>query len=318
MRQELEITQWAGDPETAYEIHKTFAQALPLMPAGNQEDAPQLYQQLVMAYPDQVWVARSQGQVVGHIMAMEGPSPQVARAVGAVRPSAQRSGVGRALWDALRGGLTGYPLVRQVQTRTFDSLTYSKRFLCEAGFQVISRLYWFERTLLEPLADEVMEKASRRTTSPFRVIRATEFQALREDWDRAWWEMESLAQRDIPSELGEMIPTFEQWRAWLELPLMDLNRIFIAVEGVQPIGVLQLGPEHQKTVNINLTVVAPTHRRIGVSLALKVEAFEFARSIGAHKISTQNHSLNQAIISSNRAFGFIERDSLIDYLIELS
>ena len=80
---------------------------------------------------------------------------------------------------------------------------------------------------------------------------------------------------------------------------------------------IKLSEPRNDYVNINFTGVAASHRRKGVSSLLKSEAINYAKKHKISRITTQNHSINQAILKANLGCGFKETNQLLDYLYEL-
>ncbi len=311
------VSRWGGDEQTALAIREATKLAMPLASVCEPEEAAVFYRAVTKKYPEGTWVARSGERVLGCALTIPGPSPRLVRVMGVVRPGARRAGVGSALWAAVTEGLCDHPEVARIQARAFGSSRSGQRFLERAGFELVERTHWLELGLDAPFSEALLERQARLSRRGIEVVTASAYRRIRQDWDRAWWTMESEALGDIPTELGVVRLPFEEWRERLWPPFCDLGLTLVAIDGEAPVGVLKLGRVSEGTVNINSTAVAATHRRAGISLALKVRAVELARSLGARTLSTQNHEANHAILAANRRFGFTERDLLLDYVYEL-
>ena len=84
------------------------------------------------------------------------------------------------------------------------------------------------------------------------------------------------------------------------------------MDSLDPVGVLKLGQLTNGGMNINYTAVARTHRRRGLSTALKLKAFEHAAEIGATMITTQNHHHNP-MLDLNLKLGFERVGTLVEF-----
>ena len=196
-------------------------------------------------------------------------------------------------------------------------MTASRAFLEHVGGVLTERIFWYERSLDQTLSTELQAKLDRLSHSSIKIISAQEYTSLRPDWERVWWTLETETSQDVPSMLGVMQLSFEEWQAAMKSFTPDLNKTLIAIDGLNPVGILKLSSVRETCININYTAIASSHRRRGISSLLKSKAFELAKTLGADRIATQNHSTNQAIINANLNFGFKERDQELDYVVTL-
>ena len=232
--------------------------------------------------------------------------------MGAVDPSHWGHGIGRTLFDEMILKAKTYSEQDTLEATVFSSCLRGLQFLTKNGFVESDRLHWLERRIDQPFSDWVVSKkeALFNCNRNIKILVGTEFEQLRPDWDRAWWDLKTACDKDIPSDTPfEEIP-FEDGRHYLEEPFCNRAHALIAVEGLNPVGILNLGTVDKGIINLNYTGVAASHRRQGVSLAMKVQCFELAKSLGAHTISTQNHSHNP-MLSLNKQLGFQERDAIV-------
>ena len=311
------IKQCTLDERNALEIRTIMAAAMPMAPLNQPEEMLISLQRMIRGYEQGTIIAERDGEMIGFIMLMRGPSPELARLMGAVLPTEQNTGIGKLLWDRLCAEFIHYPSIKHLQCRTFGSMHSSRAFLERIGCQLSERIFWHECSVDQVLSPDLQSKLEQLKKSSITVISAQEYQSIRTDWEQALWRLETETSRDVPTELGVMHHSFEEWQKMLKTSTSDLSKILIAMDGDEAVGLLKLGDIQDECMNINFTAVAATHRRQGISLLLKLTSFELARSLGVKRISTQNHSLNQAIINANLSFGFSERDQILDYIYAL-
>ena len=109
---------------------------------------------------------------------------------------------------------------------------------------------------------------------------------------------------------GRLLTT--QLRTFLAVSPFGLfhSLALLALDSMKPVGFLSLGKLLDGKMNINYTGVQKHYRRRGVSLALKVEATELAKRLGAKVLTTQNHEENP-MLKLNRTLGFRHVDACV-------
>jgi GNAT superfamily N-acetyltransferase len=111
--------------------------------------------------------------------------------------------------------------------------------------------------------------------------------------------------KDIPSKIPfDPIP-FEKWKVFLEPPFLNKKHSLIMMDGVEMIGLLNLGEVDDGKININYTAIKSTYRRRGLAFILKYKAFAFAKKLGAQYVTTQNHTDNP-MLEINKKLGFVQ------------
>ena len=310
---EYTIQPWKKDEATARSMRSVMMRALPIAPSSPIDTVCNVYKKLTDEYPSGTWVAYDQNKVIAFIMLFKGPSNHVARVTGGVLPQYQQMGIGSKLWSTLLAELPRYPDLTHIQSRTFGSYTNSIKFIEKLTFKSIEKMIWLERSIDLPLSSFFKKKLERIPQS-IQVMTAQNFKESRADWRHAWWSMEQEALHDIPTQIGVTQLTLKEWSDWQQSPLCNLDHILLAVDGIKPVGILKFGMIPNRSVNIELTVVAKSHRRMGISTLLKVYLINLAKTMNQTIISTQNHEANHAIRQANLNFGFTEQHIMIDYL----
>ena len=160
------------------------------------------------------------------------------------------------------------------------------------------------------------EKLKHVDQGPLDFMGGHEFENLRSDWDRAWWQLVMDTAVDIPSRGGPTTVPFEQWRSYMDASQTDRSQTILAVDGLEPVGVISLSRSPHGKMNINYTGVASNHRRKGLSTALKIKAMILAKTLGARTLVTQNHQDNP-MLALNQRLGFVRFDAMTEYVLGL-
>ena len=309
------IQNLALDEQLALQIRTITQHAIPLAPLTEPQDTLNAFKLMTHGYERSIFLAQQDQEVIGFIMLMKGPKSSLARVMGAVSPQYQGVGIGYELWQTVLSSLKYYPKISQLQGRTFASLTSGKAFLERANFTLVERMIWLEFDLNHELPQRIQEKLQRTDLDSIQVMSLQDFSKLRTDWEQVCWQLEIEASQAIPTQLGILQPSLEEWRS--AQATFQSEKTLLAVQDKEPLGVIKLSEPRNDYVNINFTGVAASHRRKGVSSLLKSEAINYAKKHKISRITTQNHSINQAILKANLGCGFKETNQLLDYLYEL-
>jgi mycothiol synthase len=116
--------------------------------------------------------------------------------------------------------------------------------------------------------------------------------------------MNDEAMADIPSseEFSGSTP-FEMFLEELKSPDMALERVWVAVEDDQPVGIAMLPMRDQHAFN-GFTGTARRVRGRGVARALKLKTIEWSRANGITYIYTANDINNARMLSINNSLGY--------------
>ena len=191
-----------------------------------------------------------------------------------------------------------------------------KGFLTHHGFSAIDVVYWSEWATASKVPNWAREKLKHVDQGPLDFMGGHEFENLRSDWDRAWWQLVMDTAVDIPSRGGPTTVPFEQWRSYMDASQTDRSQTILAVDGLEPVGVISLSRSPHGKMNINYTGVASNHRRKGLSTALKIKAMILAKTLGARTLVTQNHQDNP-MLALNQRLGFVRFDAMTEYVLGL-
>ncbi|MGC4042595.1 MAG: GNAT family N-acetyltransferase [Armatimonas sp.] len=119
---------------------------------------------------------------------------------------------------------------------------------------------------------------------------------------------------DVPSDAPEITPPFEEWeKTLLSGPNFRPDSFFLAVAPDDSYAGISMLFHKQATKDLTtgLTGVRRAWRRHGVALALKLMAIDYAKSLGAPQIYTENATTNVGMLSINQKLGFVRQPAEI-------
>lgn len=231
----------------------------------------------------------------------------------------RRRGLGGRLADEVER------FARVQQVRWLDAILYehdlpgSGRFLARRGFRELER---YQTSIQDPtsVSSDRLEALRRRLaesgieTSSFAEIDST---LMRRSLHRCGVAI----QRDMPHE--DMVDwreaPYTTWiRKVLEGPGSSADRVFVARDGEQIVGLTYLivGPDGEAEVGD--TGVLRTHRRRGIARTLKLMATRYAAEHGIRRVQTDNRSDNVGMLAINRELGFVPAEAIVIYQKEFA
>ena len=119
---------------------------------------------------------------------------------------------------------------------------------------------------------------------------------------------------DVPKTVPWPVPTFDEWwTVWSKHPAHRLDRMWIAREGDDIVGLSFIGyPPHRGTPFTAFTCTARRVRGRGIARALKYETVAQAIALGVPKIETRNDSENAPILHLNGQMGYEPAPDVIE------
>jgi GNAT superfamily N-acetyltransferase len=122
---------------------------------------------------------------------------------------------------------------------------------------------------------------------------------------RKAWRMSQEAEKDVPSTLGTVEETFDDFVRWLRTPGMHEDRVWIAREGGEVVGLSVLEyPPVRGVVGTAWTATARSVRGRGIARALKCETVVQAMALGVDRVRTGNDAKNEPILHINETMGY--------------
>lgn len=130
--------------------------------------------------------------------------------------------------------------------------------------------------------------------------------------------MSDEAERDVPTTVPWVQIEMDEFMEWFASPGLRMDRIWIAREGDDIVGISQLSyPPARGFVQTDWTGMARKARGRGIARALKCETLLQAISLGVDRVRTDNDSTNTPILHINETMGYTRRPDMIQLLKEL-
>ena len=223
-----------------------------------------------------------------------------------VSPQYQKRGIGGTLYDYVMERLQEQkhkPVNLHSDAR--EDQPHSVRFLTKRGFeqkqrQQVSRLdvASFDATPYARILERFEESGLvLKTLDQFRQEDSEALRKMHEKFSEFF--------RDVPffEEVSDV--SLEHFEKDLAGPYMLEGGFLIAFDGDEIVGTTSLSKRlgEPGALNTGLTAVARSHRRRGIATALKVRSIEFAGSIDARVIQTDNEE-NNPMYDLNVRLGF--------------
>jgi GNAT superfamily N-acetyltransferase len=234
-----------------------------------------------------------------------------------VRPGRQGRGIGTTLFEGLMSKAEQYgPRILSSFTREDNEAAI--RFLEGRGFGVSLREQDSELDLSTWDASRFADVVRRVRESGIEILSASELAEKGVDWRRGSWELHGEIIPDVPDDDLLTNEPFEEFDKSFEHPDFVPDGYFIALDDGRWVGMSSVWNQRSKPGEMytRLTGVVRSHRRRGIATALKVRAHEFARSIGAETISTDNEE-NNPMYDLNLALGFRPTKAWLQFRKEL-
>jgi predicted GNAT superfamily acetyltransferase len=128
-------------------------------------------------------------------------------------------------------------------------------------------------------------------------------------------EMSEEAAFDVPTTIPHVRQPFEVFAKWFESPTVRLDRMWIAREGDDIVGISVLSyPPTRGNVWTDWTGTGRKVRGRGVARALKLETVMQAIALGVKSVRTENDGENAPILHLNEQMGYVRIPGWIQYL----
>jgi len=122
---------------------------------------------------------------------------------------------------------------------------------------------------------------------------------------RKMWRMNEDAAQDVPTTLPNVEESFEDAMRWLRSPDIHEDRLWVARERDEIVGVSVLAyPPVRGVVGTSWTATARRVRGRGIARALKCETVTQAIALGVDRVNTGNDGANDPILHINASMGY--------------
>jgi GNAT superfamily N-acetyltransferase len=119
-------------------------------------------------------------------------------------------------------------------------------------------------------------------------------------------EMSEEAASDVPTTIPHVRQSFEIFARWFDAPSVRLDRMWIAREGDDIVGISVLSyPQTRGNVWTDWTGTSRKVRGRGVARALKLETVMQAIALGVKSVRTENDGENAPILHLNEQMGYV-------------
>jgi RimJ/RimL family protein N-acetyltransferase len=194
--------------------------------------------------------------------------------------------------------------------------TLMREVLDRRGFREERRERFWELDLVEGRERITRMAAGSRERMRTEGVRLL---TLAEDTDPAKFEqlkrMSDEAEADVPSSEPFVPLEMREFMEWFNSPGLRPDRIWIAREGDDIVGISQLSyPPERGVVETDWTAMARKARGRGIARALKCETLMQAIALGVDRVRTDNDSTNAPILHINEDMGYRRRPDGIQYL----
>ncbi len=165
----------------------------------------------------------------------------------------------------------------------------------------------------ERITKMAAESRARMKTEGIRVL------TLGEDADPKKFEklkrMSDEAEADVPTTVPHVTGEMAEFMKWFSSPGLKMDRIWIARDGDDIVGISQLSyPPVRGVVATDWTGMARKARGRGIARALKCETLMQAIGLGVDRVRTDNDSTNAPILHINETMGYTRRHDAVQFL----
>jgi GNAT superfamily N-acetyltransferase len=194
------------------------------------------------------------------------------------------------------------------------------RWLTARGYKEERRGKAWELDLVaRRAAIESMAATSRAKMRDSGIVIHTIDQDTDPDKFRKIHRMSEEAGSDVPTTIPFVGESLEQFMKWFDAPSVRLDRMWIAREGDDIVGISVLAyPPTRGNVWTDWTGTARKVRGRGVARALKLETVMQAIALGVTRVRTENDGQNAPILHLNEEMGYTRIPGSVQLLRDLS
>ncbi len=265
------------------------------------------------------FIASLNGQDVGYAVRTHESWEKMPRRFGRIRAEIRPAERDARRLDALVAAMEARQRADGTQTATMwswedDALIVG--MLAARGFEEERRERFWELDLVEGrerITKMAAESRARMKRDGVQLL------TLGEDTDPAKFEklkrMSDEAEGDVPTTVPHVIVGMDEFMKWFSSPALKMDRIWIAREGDDIVGISMLAyPPVRGVVATDWTAMARKARGRGIARALKCETLMQAIALGVDRVRTDNDSTNAPILHINETMGYKRRHNAVQFL----
>lgn len=216
-------------------------------------------------------------------------------------------GLGNALYQDLIGFAQANGATRMesgVREQDSDGLAWAQR----RGFATEHHLFESTRTLTDWDPTPFQEAVGKVKASGIHFATLAQVTEGMEPIEmyRRYFDFFIPIVHDIPSVEDRPRMPFEEWYNFVkDDPEWKPEQLLLALDGENWAAVAHLQKVASGALYNDFTGVARDYRSRGITLAIKVESLNLAKSLGAPYIRTNNLSINPRILAVNKRLGYV-------------
>jgi len=236
-----------------------------------------------------------------------------------VHPDFRRRGIGTAIYRQLTDLLAEHEAT-VLFARTREDKVDGLRFLARHGFEQVMRSPISHLDVTSFDADRFTESLHRVAERGIEIVSLARLAAADPQWKQKLWVLTKELYLDLPSHASLAQQTFEMFKERsLRAPGFNAEAHFVALDGDRWVGASSLWVPQGEPDKLytGLTGVIRSHRRQGITTAMKVRGIAFAQQIGAKIVQTDNAE-NNPMYWLNLQLGFEPQPAWLDFRKELT
>jgi mycothiol synthase len=236
-----------------------------------------------------------------------------------VRSRFEGQGIGTRLYDTILAALEPYHPT-ELHSNVREGWERGNRFALDRGFQEEMREW---ESCLEVASFDPSRWETARQKPGLKDIIIRPYAELADDADRdqKLYELISQTFPDVPATIPLAPPPFERFREqFLASPNFLPDGLMIAIDTTKGryVGSSEVSKrQSDNDLDTGLTGVLRDYRGKGIALALKLRILDFAMSLGAPIIRTENATTNAPMLAINDALGFVRQPAWIAYVLKI-
>lgn len=234
-----------------------------------------------------------------------------------VEPELWGQGIGSSLFEWLIGRLRQLEANRLYSNVRRDK-PHSQSFASKRGFEMTGHADRWSRLNVTGANLDGYKGVGEKLASHGITIKTLVQVGESEEFLRKLHRVNDEAVRDIPMSENFTETPFEFFMKELHEPQSSLDRVWVALDGEDPVGLAILPLPNPASAFNAFTGVKREYRGKGVARALKFKTIQWCLENGVEYIYTANDVTNQRMLSINNSLGYEELPISEEVVLNLS